>query len=124
MVTSFRPRSPLVKDDSVLFTVRAVSNLSELYGGYAEYRLDILEERIRLQQKADREKKKLGRRFDTARMKSFLVEQRDFINATLKELVDEDKVIPGFTSPDHLISSDLREKDEKQGRRYLGERNV
>ena len=44
MVTSFRPKCPLIKDDSVLTTVRAISDLSELYGGYAEYRLEMLEE--------------------------------------------------------------------------------
>lgn len=118
MVTSFRPKDPSVKDDSILQTVRAVSNLSELYGGYSEYRLEMLEERIRRQQKADRERKKLGRRFDTARMKSFLTEQRDFIDHMLKELVDEDQVIPGFTDPTHLISADLREKAEKQAKLY------
>ena len=122
MVTSFRPKDPLVKDDSVLQTVRAVSNLSELYGGYAEYRLEMLEERIRRQQKVDRERKKLGRRFDTARMKAFLIEQQAFIDHMLKELVDEDRVIPGYTDPSHLISEDLKEKAVKKAKAYLGER--
>lgn len=122
MVTSFRPKDPLVKDDSILQTVRAVSNLSELYGGYAEYRLDMLEERIRHQQKADRERKKLGRKFDTARMKGFLVEQREFIDHMLKELVDEDKVIAGFTDPSHLISQDLKEKALEKAKEYMGEK--
>lgn len=124
MVTSFRPKDPLVKDDSILQTVRAVSNLSELYGGYCDYRLDMLTERVRIQQKADRQTKKLGRRFDTARMKSFLVEQRDFIEHMLKELVDEDKVIAGYTDPSHLISEDLKEKAEKRAREYMGEKTL
>ena len=120
MVTSFRPKDPSVRDDSILQTVRAVSNLSELYGGYSEYRLEMLEERIKRQQKADRETKKLGRRFNTKRMQAFLIEQRDFINHMLKELVDEDKVIPGYTDPVHLISEDLREKAQKHAEEYMG----
>ncbi|KAL4920413.1 hypothetical protein BDW62DRAFT_5281 [Aspergillus aurantiobrunneus] len=47
MVTCFRQKSPLVKDETVLVGVRGISDLSELYIQYTEYRLEILEERIR-----------------------------------------------------------------------------
>jgi hypothetical protein len=67
MVTSFRPRSAHVRDDSVLTTVRAISDLSELYFGYGEYRLEIMEERIRAHLKEIRERKLAGRLFNTGR---------------------------------------------------------
>jgi hypothetical protein len=67
MVTSFRPRSAHVRDDSVLTTVRAISDLSELYFGYGEYRLEIMEERIRAHLKEIRERKRAGRLFNTGK---------------------------------------------------------
>jgi len=121
MVTSFRPRSPHVKDDSVLHTVRAVSDLSELYGGYTEYRLEILEERIRAQLKQLRASKKTGRKFDTSAAKSFIAEQKDFLDVMLAQLVDDDKVIAGFTDSSHLISNDLRDAYDKKARIWEGE---
>ena len=121
MVTSFRPRSPLVKDDSVLTTVRAVSNLSQLYGGYTEYRLENAEERIRTQLKKLRERKKTGKKFDTAGVKLFLEEQRTFFDATLTQLVDDDKVIPGYTDSSHLLAEDLRERDIRKTKFYIGD---
>ncbi|KAK5089249.1 hypothetical protein LTR70_006872 [Exophiala xenobiotica] len=121
MVTSFRPRSPHVRDDSVLQTVRAVSDLSELYGGYAEYRLEILEERIRAQLKQLRDSKKTGRRFATSAVKSFISEQKDFLEVMLNQLVDDDKVIAGFTDSSHLISNDLRDAYDKKAKIWEGE---
>jgi len=120
MVTSFRPRSPLVKDDTVLTTVRAISDLSELYGGYAEYRLEILEERIRAQLKQLRERKKAGRRFATASVKSFIAEQKDFLDVMLTQMVDDDKVVAGFTDASHLISDDLRVDHGKKAKLWEG----
>lgn len=114
MVTSFRPKCPLIKDDSVLTTVRAISDLSELYGGYAEYRLEMLEERVRAQLKKLRENKKRGRRFDTPGVKSFLQEQKAFLDATFAQLVEEDQVIRGFTDTSHLISEELRIQAQKR----------
>lgn len=121
MVTSFRPKSPLVKDDSVLTTVRAISDLSELYGGFAEYRLEILEERVRAELKKLRDNKKRGRRFDTAGVKSFLQEQQSFLEATCKQIIDEDQVIPGFTDTSHLVSEELRVRAKQRDKGFVGE---
>jgi len=121
MVTSFRPRSPLVKEDTVLTTVRGVSDLSELYGGYAEYRFEILEERIRAQLKQLRQQKKSGRRFATSSVKSFIAEQKEFLDAMLTEIVDDDKVIAGFTDSSHLLSNDLRDAAQKRAKIWDGE---
>lgn len=40
MVTPFRPKSALTKDDTRLATVRGISNLAELYSQYSEYRFE------------------------------------------------------------------------------------
>lgn len=46
MITSFRPKSPFVKDESVLTGVRPISNVSELYAQYTGYRIETLQERF------------------------------------------------------------------------------
>jgi hypothetical protein len=98
-VTSFRPRSPFVKDDSVLRTVRPVSNLTELYADFAEYRLDIMEQRIRHARKEMRARRQAGERFDTSGHKAFLQASAAFLTHTDNELVDEYKVHKGFIEP-------------------------
>lgn len=70
-VTSFRPRSPHVPDDTVLTSVRPVSDLSELYYDFGEYRLEI------------------------SAFKKFLAEQEAFVKHTNQEIVEEDKVMVG-----------------------------
>jgi hypothetical protein len=115
MVTSFRPKSALVKDDTVLTTVRAISDLSELYSQYTEYRLEILEERIRSHLREIRDRKRVRRPFNTRASKRFIAEQESFLAAMNRELVDEDKVTKGFTDSDgHLFSDELRMKQKKK----------
>ncbi len=117
MVTSFRPKSAMIKDDTVLTTVRAVSDLSELYSQYTEYRLEMLEERIRVHLKDIRDRKRAHRRFDTAVSKRFIAEQEAFLTAMNRELVDEDKVTKGFTDgSSHLLSDDLKLQSKKRAR--------
>ncbi|KAK2748285.1 hypothetical protein FQN57_000943 [Myotisia sp. PD_48] len=120
MVTSFRPRSPILPDDTVLTTVRSVSDLSELYFQFSEYRLEILEERIRLQLKEARDAKRAGRRFNTKKLKQFLKEQELFLAHMNKEMLDEDLVQMGFTDDSHLYSEDLKERSRKRARAMLG----
>lgn len=94
-VTSFRPKSPFARDDTVLNTVRPISDLSELYYQFSEYRLEILEARIRKKLKDVREMDRAGKRFDSHAMKDFLVEQERFMNHTNHEIVAEDEVATG-----------------------------
>lgn len=96
MVTSFRPKSPFVRDDSVLTSVRPISDLSELYFEFAEYRLAMLEERVRTQLKVLRRGREASKKFNTQALKDFLAEQEAFIKHTINELVDDDKVPMGF----------------------------
>ena len=116
MVTSFRPRSALIKDDTVLTTVRAVSDLPELYSQYTEYRLEMLEERIRAHLKEIRNRKRAHRRFNTTASKLFVAEQEVFLAAMNREMIDEDKVIKGFIHDSHLLSGDLKERWKKRAR--------
>lgn len=123
MVTSFRPRSAVLPDDTVLTTVRPISDLSELYFQFSEYRLEMLEERIRSKLKSMRERRRAQRRFDTQGIKRFLATQERFLAHMNKEMVDEEKVIMGFTDDSHLISQDLIQKSRKRARHCLEDDN-
>lgn len=95
MVTSFRPRSPHAPDDTVLTTVRGISDLSQLYYEFGEYRLQMLEERVRAQLKLLREGHAAGKKTSTRALKRFLDEQQQFIKRTNEEIVEDDKVVLG-----------------------------
>ena len=103
MVTSFRPRSPALPDDTVLTTVRPISNLSELYFQFSEYRLEILEERIRKELKMLREAKLRGKKLNTPKMKTFLHEQESFLAHMNQEMIEDEKVVKGEIDDSHLF---------------------
>ena len=115
-MTSFRPKSAFAKDDTVLTTVRSISNLAELYSQYTEYRFEILEERVRAQLKEIRDRKRARRGFSTAAVKAFIAEQQVFLDVMLREMVDDNKVIKGFTEDTHLLSEDLKLQSKKKTR--------
>lgn len=89
LVTSFRAREPAVRDDSVLTTVRPISDLNELYSQWAEYRVELVEERCRRLVKKVRERKRVGRDFDVAAVKTELEELGGMLQRTAAEIVDE-----------------------------------
>lgn len=94
MVTSFRPRSPRVRDDTVLNTVRPISNLSDLYGQTVEYNLENAESRIRQMLKNVRDSMKAGAT-DVQSIKSFLEFEIKQLSHLNKEIVDEALVKKG-----------------------------
>jgi hypothetical protein len=115
MVTSFRPRSSLAKDDTVLTTVRPISDLSELYHQFAEYRFEILQDRFRQIEREIRDRKRARRRFNTIDVKQFIREQIEFLQHMDKEIVEDDKVQRGVIQDDtHLISEDLKNRSRKR----------
>lgn len=116
MVTSFRPKSAFIKDDTVLTTVRSISDLSELYFQYTEYRLEMLEERLRAHLKEIRERKRGRKTFNTKRSKAFLQEQKAFLESMLHEMVDDEKVTKGHTDDSHLLSEDLKSQSKKKAK--------
>ncbi|KAM5342991.1 hypothetical protein ACJ41O_013957 [Fusarium nematophilum] len=87
MITPFRPRSPFVKDELVLTGSRPISDQSMLLYGFNLYRAEILEERMRAHARTLREGMEAGRRFDVDAAREFVEEQREFLEATLAELI-------------------------------------
>ncbi|KAI8958460.1 hypothetical protein F5Y11DRAFT_359984 [Daldinia sp. FL1419] len=123
MVTSFRPRCPTVRDDTVLTTVRPISNLLELYNQFSEYRLEILEERIRQQLKELREANSAGRKVATRKLKAFFEEQEKFLAHMNREIVDDENVILGTVDDSHLLKKkgaamSATTKSKKRPRRF------
>ncbi|KAF9878277.1 hypothetical protein CkaCkLH20_04315 [Colletotrichum karsti] len=86
MVTAFRPKSPLVRDETVLTGSRPISTRSDLYYQWSHYRLDVLEERLRAGAKNLREREHAGRKFDVDAAREFLNLQKQFLEATILEL--------------------------------------
>lgn len=90
MVTSFRPKDASYPDDSVLDTVRPISYLSDLYSEFGEYRLAIMEERVRKKLAEIRAGMRGGKPFKTSEFKSFLKEQERFFSHTNGEIIEDD----------------------------------
>ena len=78
MVCSLRPKSALM----------GISYVPELYYLYASYRLQALEERMKEQQRKIRMKHDSRRDFDVDGARMFLMEQKEYIEAMLAELVE------------------------------------
>lgn len=99
-VTSFRPKHHSFPDDSVLTTVRPVSDLDVLYKQYAEYRFSMLHARLGDQLKALRS----GEGFDAQAVKSFLKEQEAFLAHMNSQMVPKEMVKMGVIDDSHLFS--------------------
>ena len=56
IVTSFRPKNPLLVDDTTNANIRNKSHLTELYYQWTTYRLDVISQRARIAAEALREK--------------------------------------------------------------------
>jgi hypothetical protein len=88
MVTSFRPRSPAIKDDTTLFYVRPISDIHELYSEYSSYRFGILEERFRAARAAMETKLRYGEAFSVAETNAFIDEQIQFLEQMRGEIFE------------------------------------
>jgi hypothetical protein len=75
--------------------VRPISNLSELYYGFADYRLEMMEERIRQKRKELHTRNRAGKKLDTLALKGFLGDSIAFLQHTNNEIVEESKVRVG-----------------------------
>jgi hypothetical protein len=114
MVTSLRPRNCSLPHDTVLTTVRPISNLSELYFQYSEYRMEILEQRIRDQLRALRETQRAGRKLNVIRFKYFLRQQMEFLAHMSKELIDDQLVVKGEIDDSRLLKSSKEKAGPKK----------
>lgn len=88
MVTAFRPRDPFVPDSSVLTTIRPISEPSELYFQWTEYRIKVLQARVRGMLEVLQEQHRAGRRTDVKKIKHFLQLQEEWIACTNREIVE------------------------------------
>jgi hypothetical protein len=103
MVTSLRPKSPYLADDSDLSTVRGISDLSELYYQFASYRLEILEKRVQAQLEALKANHKDGKRTLTKQLKAFLDTQESFLQHTNSEIIPDELVVVGHQPSLQLV---------------------
>jgi hypothetical protein len=111
IVTSFRPRSALLLDDSSNMNIRTKSQLSELYYQWTLYRLRLLSERFKhesddLQARYEEVAKKADKdgllgycrveTVDVRRMTSWMEEQMRYMRQTLFEMrpVTEEDSVP------------------------------
>ncbi|KAL2879325.1 hypothetical protein SGCOL_005453 [Colletotrichum sp. CLE4] len=88
MITSFRPRNPCVKDDSVLTSIRPISEHSELYYQWAKYRVEVVQERLQTFLKTLVEDNEGDKPTNVRRIKEFLAQQQDYIGITNEEIVE------------------------------------
>lgn len=88
MVTAFRAKSPLIRDETVLTGSRPISNWSELYSDWTHYRLEVLEERIREMLRSERKREAAKRPFDITSVRKFLREQKAYLETTMSELIE------------------------------------
>lgn len=101
IVTSFRPKNPMMVDDMTNANIRNKSQLTELYYQWTTYRLDVLSQRARLTadalkkryEEAVRESDPEGRpgmchvqTVDYADVEKWANEQIDYIKKTLYEM--------------------------------------
>ncbi|KAJ6442459.1 Halotolerance protein HAL2 [Purpureocillium lavendulum] len=95
LVTAFRPKSPFVRDESILTGCRVISHLSELYPQYIEYRLSNLEERFRRALQEEKRRQVQRKEFNVSAMRAFLLEQLEYIQTSLDEVyIPEADFIP------------------------------
>lgn len=99
-VVSFRPKDHTLPDDTVLTTVRPISDLDELYREYAEYRFEILQKRLGDQLVAVRDAKE----FNAKAVKGFLKETERFLAHMNKQIVEKELVRKGEIDDSHLRS--------------------
>ena len=140
MVTSFRPRSARMPDDTVLTTVRPISDLGELYHQFAEYRLEILEERVRQQLRELRDCKSSTRaasdsnakcdsggrlrHIPTRRLKAFFVEQERFLAHMNREMIEDEYVIMGSVDDSHLLTKKDKDKESEEEKKLKRQRSA
>ena len=91
MVCPLWPASPFLPDDTFLTYTRAISDTSELYGQYADYRFGMLIDRLLSRRQQDLERRRSGAKLDTTGLKRFIQEQSEFLVQMQKEILEEEK---------------------------------
>lgn len=86
MITSFRARNPFVADKSNLGNIRPISEQSELYFQWTQYRIDVLQKRLEGMRELLEEEHRLKKTTDKKRIKDFLVDQAEWLSDTNREI--------------------------------------
>lgn len=92
MVCPMWPSSPFVRDDTFLTYTRTISNTSELYGQYFEYRFGMLIERLLSRRAQSFDDRRKGAKLSTVELKAFIREQIAFLSEMQNEIVEENKI--------------------------------
>lgn len=116
MVTSFRPKDATLADDSRLLTVRPVSDLNETYYQWADYRVEIAEERCRRLVKGLRARKHVGRDFDVTGVKNQLRGLIEFLENTGSEIVDPSRYSVGAKGEEEEVGEGEEEEEDGEGK--------
>jgi hypothetical protein len=87
IITAFRPKDPLVRDEIILTGSRPISDQSRLVYGYCHYRAKLLETRFRHHAKLLQGADKNGEKFDVEGARQFIEDQIELLHATLAELL-------------------------------------
>jgi hypothetical protein len=87
MVTSWRPKSVHVRDETVLAGVRGITDQNELYYWFSDYRFRNMELRFQAAYRKLKASKEAGLEYDIDATRAFLEEQRDTIDLLLQEIV-------------------------------------
>lgn len=98
MVTSWRPRSPHMKDATIMRGTRNTSHLPTLYNQYTEYRLANLVQRVQKQLKDVEDRKEADSGFDPEGVRGWLLKQRSYIDDMLREIQAVQGVLTCFFS--------------------------
>ncbi|KAH7370941.1 hypothetical protein BKA65DRAFT_522461 [Rhexocercosporidium sp. MPI-PUGE-AT-0058] len=93
-ITSFRPRDPLVRDDTRLTTIRPISNLVDIYTQVEDYQLENLKARIDAELANMRQDRGSGK-YNSVRFKAFAREAVRVLQHLDNEIVDEALVKKG-----------------------------
>lgn len=115
-MTSFRPKHHGFRDETVLTTVRPISDLGELYNQFFESRVENFELCCRDINKELRDTYRNGRRMSTKDMKEWIKMQQINLHHMDKEIVDDELVTKGCIDESHLFSefSKSKHKDAEQ----------
>lgn len=104
-VTSFRPKSPFVRDDTVLRTVRPVSDLNLLYAEFAMVRLATMQARVKQMQEEVEVQYDAGANFDAGAVKEFLADLGTLVEKTNREIVEPKQVAVGMVEEMHIANA-------------------
>jgi hypothetical protein len=77
----------MAADDSVLTSIRPISNHSELYYQWTKYRVEVLQNRLRNMLEMVEEQHRAEKPTDKGVLKDFLQEQENWLSITNREIV-------------------------------------